>query len=136
MQLASSICSEQLLCSSPTLGLRGFVLFPHFLFAFFFSSNIYEEISHLSWHVFSPVGVSWEGSDNKLQKVFSPKQQLPLLANALGPFLRTDRGRTGGRGRLVTPWPQCGFPGSGMLWWKTLGQLKRTDCQEPDSPQS
>lgn len=49
----------------------------------FFLSNIYEEIFHLSWRIFSTVGVSWEGSDNKLQKVFSPKQQLPLLANAM-----------------------------------------------------
>lgn len=57
--------------------------FPHFFSASLFFSNIYEEIFHLSWRIFSTVGVSWEGSDNKLQKVFSPKQQLPLLANVV-----------------------------------------------------
>lgn len=45
---------------------------------------------HLSWRIFSTVGVSWEGSDNKLQKVFFPKQQLPLLANAVSEAFPED----------------------------------------------
>lgn len=67
-----------------------------FLFSLFcLFSNIYEETFHLSWHVFSTVGVSWEGSDNKLQKVFSPKQHLAWLASVAGPFLGIGRGREG-----------------------------------------
>ena len=44
-------------------------------------------------HIFSTVGVGWEGSDNKLQKVFSPKQHLAPLASAAGSLLGTGRGR-------------------------------------------
>lgn len=129
--MASSICLAQSLCSSPTLGLRDFVLFfPPFPFLPFFFSNIYEVISHLSWHVFSTVGVSGEGSDNKLQKVFSPKQQLCLLANAVsGAFPEDWPRQKGGSDRLVTPWPQSGFPGSGISWWKALVEDSGTTQQ-------
>lgn len=115
-------------------------LFPPFPFCLFFFSNIYEEIFHLSWRIFSTVGVSWEGSDNKLQKVFSPKQQLPLLANVVSGAFPEDWPKQK-RGEVVG-WLSHGLslgslalgcPG-GQHWWKALGQLKRTGYLEPDIP--